>query len=248
MPQDLSSRCAEKGSLSGAISLMVLLGWVAIGFASAQTTYTGGAGPANFTTASNWSNGAPLNQNAIVNTGSGAISLFLSAQRLIPIRSTGLTVQGTNALTFNQSSGSLAVVAAGALNFGTSNSVYNLTGGTLQVGGTNGIAGTATVNLGGGTLQVVGSDLSSNTASVLVAGTTSTIDTTNFAASLNAVSGSGSLNKIGAHDLNVGGTVVEGAGAAPMILMWVVPSSRGQATSSPLWRISILARSTRQGR
>ncbi len=80
------------------------------------------------------------------------------------------------------------------------------------MGGTNGIAGAATLNLGGGTLQVIGSDLSSNTASVLTAGTTSTIDTTNFAASLNEVSGSGSLNKIGANDLNVGGTVVEGAG------------------------------------
>jgi hypothetical protein len=213
MLQNASRRRAQKHRLSGRFSLVVLLAWVGIGIAQAQTTYTGGAGPSDFTLAPNWSNGAPLNQNAIVNTSSGAISLFLTAPNPNPYTIDSLTVLGNNALTFNQTSGTLTVTAPGALNFGTSNSIYNLSGGTLQAGGTNGITGAATLNLGGGTLQVVGSNLISNTPSVLVANTTSTINTSNFAASLNDMSGSGSLNKIGANDLNLGGTIVQGAGS-----------------------------------
>ncbi len=194
------------------LTLVTLAGWGLSAVASAQTTYTGGPGPSDFTLASNWSNGAPLNQNATVNTGAGAISLFFTAPTPDPYSIEGLAVQGTHALTFNQSSGTLTVAAAGTLNFGASNSIYNLSGGTLQVGGTNGIAGSATVNLGGGTLQATGADLTSNTPAVLAANTTSTIDTTTNAATLTAVSGSGSLNKVGANDLNIDGTIVEGSG------------------------------------
>ena len=180
---------------------------------SAQTTYTGGAGPSDFTNPSNWSNGAPLNQNAIVPTANSSVVITFAAPNPNPYPINSLTVMGNHGLTFDQSSGTLTVTAPGAFSFGTSNSIYNLSGGMLQVGGTNGIAGTATINLQGGTLQPIGSDLTTNTPVVLGAGTTSTIDTTNFAASLNNLSGSGSLDKIGTNDLNVGGTVVQGAGS-----------------------------------
>ena len=189
-----------------------MLAWVAVGSAPAQTTYTGGPGPSNFTTGTNWSNGAPLNQDATVNTGGGAILLYLTAPNPDPYPIDSLTVSGTHALTFNQTSGTLAIAAGGALDFGTSNSIYNLGGGELQVGGTDGITGTATVNLSGGTLQVVGSDLTSNTSAVLVANTTSTIDNNGFNAFLNHMSGSGSLNAIGGGSVNVGGTLAPGAG------------------------------------
>jgi len=183
--------------------------------ASAQTTtYTGGPGPSDFTTAANWDNGAPLNQNAVIPASTGALTLTLSAPAPDPYPIDSLTVQGNNALTFDQSGGTLAVATGGALNFGTSNSIYNLSGGTLQVGGANGIAGSATVNLAGGTLQAAGAALTSNTPTVLVANTTSTIDTTNFDASLNNMSGSGSLNKIGGGNLNVGGAITLGAGGS----------------------------------
>ncbi len=212
MLPDTSEGNKQKRNLVWRIGLLVLFAWMDIGTATAQTTYIGGAGPTDFTLIPNWNNGAPLNQNATVNTSAGAISIFLTAPTPNPYSIDRLTVVGNNALTFNQSSGTLTVAAPGALSFGTSNSIYNLTGGSLQVGGTNGIAGAAMLNLGGGALQVMGTNLTSNTAAVLVANTTSTIDTNGLNASLNNMSGSGSLVKTGAGNLDVGGAVTLGTG------------------------------------
>jgi outer membrane autotransporter protein len=106
--------------------------------------------------------------------------------------------------------------------FAGSTGTINLSGtGTLQVGGTNGIAqgaGTAAVNLGGGTLEVIGSNLTSSVSTVLVANTTSTVNTGTFNASLNDMSGSGSLNKTGSGNLNVGGALTWGTGSAVTVL------------------------------
>lgn len=192
------------------------------------TTWTGGAGPGDFTNSANWNNGAPLDQDAIVDTSSGAISITLASPTPDPYSINSLTVDGDNALTFDQSSGTLSL-ASGALDFGTSGSVYNLSGGTLQVGGASGITGSGTLNLGGGTLQAVNSALSLD-ASVdvtLTNGVFSTIDTNGLEVTINgSVNGASSgLVKTGLGDLELnnasntmgslqiqGGSVTENAG------------------------------------
>ncbi len=96
-------------------------------------------------------------------------------------------------------------------------SLYNLTGGILQVGGTNGIVGPGTLALGGGTVRVIGSDLSTSVKTTLAAGTHSTIDTNGLNAVWNGniTGATGGLTKIGAGTLELtgantfsGGTIV----------------------------------------
>jgi T5SS/PEP-CTERM-associated repeat protein/autotransporter-associated beta strand protein len=101
-----------------------------------------------------------------------------------------------------------------------SNGTVNLNaGGTLQVGGVNGIqagAGTASFNLAGGNVQVIGSDLTTSVDAILANATTSSIDTNGFNATWTGeLSGEGALKKIGLGTLNltamntyIGGTTV----------------------------------------
>jgi autotransporter-associated beta strand protein len=86
---------------------------------------------------------------------------------------------------------------------------FNLnTGGSLEVGGTNGIVkggGTATFNLAGGTITVYATNLT--TAVPVVLSNTSTIDTNGLSFSLSgSVSGTGSLSKLSAGTLTFNGT------------------------------------------
>ncbi|MHC1480778.1 beta strand repeat-containing protein, partial [Frateuria aurantia] len=107
------------------------------------------------------------------------------------------------------------IVAAGTISFGDGGNdgtgTFNLeSGGTLEVGGTNGIvddeAASYLFNLDGGTLRVIGSDLTTGVNMTLVDGSDSTIDTNGLGASLSGVlSGNGSLTKAGTGTLTLTG-------------------------------------------
>ncbi len=110
--------------------------------------------------------------------------------------------------TFTQNDSSLVDLQnGGKINIMGSTSAYNLNGGTLQVGGVNGIRGEDGLNLGGGTIKVIESDLTSSVTPTLMSGTTSTFDTNGLNAAFeNGFSGTGAFTKIGAGDLSVGGS------------------------------------------
>ncbi|WP_221029599.1 autotransporter-associated beta strand repeat-containing protein [Actomonas aquatica] len=108
--------------------------------------------------------------------------------------------------------GSILELATAAGSTGT----FNLNaGGTLAVGGTQGIAkgaGTANFNFGGGTLEVTGANLTTLVPVTLVSGTDSTIDTNGFTAALSGgVSGAGSLTKSGTGSLYLYGASYTGS-------------------------------------
>lgn len=192
--------CSDvKGKFVTALFSLVLV----LVSAQAQTTWTGESS-SDFTDGGNWSDGAPLDQDVLIDTSSGLLSISLASPTPNPYSINNLTVSGNNALTFDQTSGTLSLTL-GPIDFGTSGSSYDLTGGTLQVGGTDGITGTGTLNLGGGTLQTINSDLSvgSGVNVALAANTYSIIDTNGFGTTFNgSVTGaSGGLAKIGAGDL-----------------------------------------------
>lgn len=87
---------------------------------------------------------------------------------------------------------------------------YNLSGGTLEIGGTSGLRSTTgnyAFNFGGGTIKVVNSDLVSGVRAGLVDGTVSTIDTNGFNATFaNGFAGAGGFAKTGAGTLTLNGT------------------------------------------
>lgn len=90
---------------------------------------------------------------------------------------------------------------------GGSSGTFNLNdGGTLQVGGADGITivGGGTFNANGGTIQVTGSDLTTTVPMTLGSGTTSTVDTNGLNATLSGIlTGSGGLTKSGAGSLTL---------------------------------------------
>lgn len=82
-------------------------------------------------------------------------------------------------------------------------STYSLDGGTLNVGGVNGIQGGGLFELGGGTLRVNHADLTTAVELAAVVGlTSSTIDTNGFNATFsNGIAGGGDLDKVGSGTL-----------------------------------------------
>jgi T5SS/PEP-CTERM-associated repeat protein/autotransporter-associated beta strand protein len=117
------------------------------------------------------------------------------------------------------STGNLTISDNGTVALGTlkltldsgSAGVVNLeSNGTLEVGGTNGIAagsGTAMFNWGGGVIEVTGSDLTTSVAMTLVSNTTSMINTNGFNATFSGeLSGNGALDKIGVGTFTLNGT------------------------------------------
>ncbi len=99
--------------------------------------------------------------------------------------------------TFFQSGGTVNFAADVRLGI-ADGSVYTLEGGTLNVGGVNGIQGAGLFELGGGTLRVNHADLTSAVEFVAVDGATSTIDTNSWNATFsNGISGDGSIDKVG---------------------------------------------------
>ncbi|MGC4016174.1 MAG: hypothetical protein QM755_16875 [Luteolibacter sp.] len=120
--------------------------------------------------------------------------------------------------TIHQTGGTVHVDAGSNLYIsGYGNGVYDLNGGTLEVGGNSlharysNTTSTYAFNLGGGTLKVVGSDLSSAVDAALVAGTTSTINTN----ALNAT-WSGNLTSAGAHQADDGGSQLVKSGTGTL--------------------------------
>lgn len=120
--------------------------------------------------------------------------------------------------TVNQTGGTVRFENA-ILKFGRGTGAYNLNGGTLEIGGTQGISvtpgGTASFNLGGGTLKVIGQDLKAGVAFTLIDGTSSTIDTNGFNATLNAgISGAFSSTGGDLHKAGDGTLILAGGSAA----------------------------------
>jgi hypothetical protein len=107
----------------------------------------------------------------------------------------GLFTQFSGSATFED--GAQMILANQAGSTGT----VNLDGGVLGVGGTDGIkagAGQYQFNMSGGTLQVTGSDLTTSINATFTADTTSTVDTNGHNATWSgSFSGSGGFNKIG---------------------------------------------------
>lgn len=108
--------------------------------------------------------------------------------------------------------GGIFRVGAGANLFlsGYGNGVYDLNGGTLEIGGGslqakygNHPQYTYDFNLGGGTIKVIGSNLSTSVDADLIGGTTSVIDTNGLDATW-----SGNLEAEGLHQIDFGGSAL----------------------------------------
>ncbi len=150
------------------------------------------------------------------------------------------TPGGTGILTIG--GGGLVTLDAGAkltVGWVNANGTVNLNpGGTLQIGGTDGIqkdaTGTSNFKLLGGTLKVVNSDLSTSVP-MSVSGAGSTFDTNGLNATLNgALSGSGSLRKIGTGTLTLNGGNSNSAGAVTVDGGRLQLSNGGQLSTAGL--------------
>ncbi len=169
---------------------------------------------------------------------SGTADLILEANTDLLIGGdTDNTDSGTGSGVVTQTGGTVTVNSVIQLGTTTNSSgTYNLDGGVLQVGGTNGISvgfGTYQFNLGGGTLQVIGSDLTTNLNASFTSGTTSTVDTNGRNATFSGtLGGSGALVKTNSGNLILtaannysGGTEVKGGAL-------IVKNTSGSATGS----------------
>lgn len=177
------------------------------GSPSDQTAATGNTGVINQTgVGSSFSQGAGYLFLGFDSGTSGAYNL--SAGSFTTSAGTTFAQQSGSQGTFTQTGGTATF--SNGMTFGLGASTYNLNGGTLKIGGVNGIAltsgGTHALNLGGGTLEVTGSSLTTAVPVTLAASTTSTVDTNGLNATLSGeVSGSGNLEKEGDGNLTLSG-------------------------------------------
>lgn len=118
--------------------------------------------------------------------------------------------------TVNQTGG-IVRFTNGKLIFGRGQGTYNLNGGTLEIGGTNGISatsgGTPTFNFGGGTLKVINSNLTTSINANVVANKRSYIDTNGFDATWG-----GNFVSAGLHQIDLGGSYLEKKGDGRLTL------------------------------
>jgi len=151
-----------------------------------------------------------------VNNGEGTISVTGANSTFLISPSSNLfqgVSLGNGSITV-ANGGLITLGNASNISIGSSNPAVNRstalninTGGTFQVGGTDGIQGAGLITLAGGTLQVINSTLTTTVSGTLVANTTSTIDTNGLGAVLSGVlSGGGNLTKAGAGTLTLNAT------------------------------------------
>jgi fibronectin-binding autotransporter adhesin len=191
---------------------------VNIGNESGNGTYNISGGELDLTGGLN-----TIGRNAGTNAGStGALNIAGGIVDLSSSGGGGVLVIGYGNLnaglvqsqgTITQTGGVLRVHNGSALylsGFGTG--VYNLNGGTLEIGGNSlqavfGVgASHYQFNLGGGTIQVIEAALATNVNATLTAGSISTIDTNGLGATFSGIlSGGGALAKVGAGTLVLSG-------------------------------------------
>jgi outer membrane autotransporter protein len=138
------------------------------------------------------------------NSGGGGLIIGYGNPNAGPLQSQGTITQTGGILRIHNDS---TLYLSG---YGTG--VYNLNGGTLEIGGNSLQAGYGggtphyQFNLGGGTIQVIEAALTTNVNATLTAGSISTIDTNGLGATFSGVlSGGGALAKAGAGTLVLSG-------------------------------------------
>jgi fibronectin-binding autotransporter adhesin len=131
---------------------------------------------------------------------------------------------------FEQTGGTLASQVGLVIGGNTGSGSYDLDGGTLEIGGSNGISGTGAFNLGGGTLEVINSDLSTSMNMSLLSGKSSTINTNGFNATL-----SGQITGANAQFVKIGTGTLALANANDSIdSFYVEAGTLSQTTGSSL--------------
>ena len=145
-------------------------------------------------------------------SGTGVVDLSANGSLIIGYGNENTSPNTSQGL-IDQTGGTLRVHNGSTLYLtgANSSSVYNLTGGTLEIGGNSlkaGYGGTSNpyqFNLGGGTIKVIESALVTTVNATLASGV-STIDTNGLGATWSGVlSGNGGLAKIGAGKLTLSG-------------------------------------------
>ena len=154
----------------------------------------------------------PASQGALNLSGTGALL----------VRNGGSLFLGNNVSNPNSGFSGTLTQTGGTLSFATgthfylsayTTGVYNLNGGTLEIGGAsfkstyNGQGDGGTFNFGGGTIKVLGTSLVTDVGVNLVDGTTSTINTNGLDATFSSdFGGTGAFEKIGEGTMILSGT------------------------------------------
>ncbi|MEQ1754019.1 MAG: autotransporter domain-containing protein [Micropepsaceae bacterium] len=174
-------------------------------------------------------NPAFANSIGVFNVSGTALVDVQAGELINGDRVAGGAVGAITSSTVNQSGGTVRVRnganlwLSGADNAGAVDSIYNLTGGTIEIGDgrlkDNYLPGaTYQFNLGNGTIKVIDSALVTSVHATLTGATATTgvkIDTNGLGATLNGnIDGSGWLVKTGAGTLNLGGANTYTGGTA----------------------------------